>query len=74
MVGGVFFMVITNIKSEKMDNIPLITEEELQNEFDYIIAEKLTIGLLDSGLINEEQSEQIMDLNKQKFKPLLYRI
>ena len=67
-------MKITNIKSEKMDNIPLITEEELQNEFDYIIAEQLTIGLLENGLIDEHQFKQIMDLNKQKLKPLLYRI
>lgn len=50
------------------------TEEELQREYDYIRAEKLTRKLLDLGLITIEEFDKIMALNRESFSPALARI
>ena len=50
------------------------TQEELQREYDYIRAEKLTRKLLDLGLITIEEFDKIMALNRESFSPALARI
>ena len=50
------------------------TQEELQREYDYIRAEKLTRKLLDLGLITIEGFDKIMALNRESFSPALARI
>ena len=49
-------------------------ERELQREYDYIRAEKLTRKLLDLGLITIEEFDKIMALNRESFSPALARI
>lgn len=55
-------------KSEK------ITEDELQNEHDYLVAESLTKKLLEKGLITQTEFEKIMAKNRITFPPLLAEI
>lgn len=55
-------------KSEK------ITEDALQNEHNYLVAESLTKKLLEKGLITQAEFEKIMAKNRIKFPPLLAEI
>lgn len=55
-------------KSEK------ITEDELQNEHDYLVAESLTKKLLEKGLISQDEYDKIMAKNRETFPPLLAEI
>lgn len=52
----------------------LFTEEQLRNEFDYILAEKFTKNLLKKGLISEGEFNKIMAENREKFSPFLGEI
>ncbi|MCD8338519.1 MAG: hypothetical protein LUD18_14865 [Lachnospiraceae bacterium] len=52
----------------------LFTEEQLRNEFDYILAEKFTKNLLEKGLISEGEFNKIMAENCRKFSPFLGEI
>lgn len=47
------------------------TEEELQREYDYILAEKMTKALLDKGLISVDEFNKISERNRQTFSPCL---
>ena len=53
---------LTATEMEKPSN------EELQNEYNYILAEQLTGKLLKSGLITTEEYEQIMARNRKSFR------
>ena len=55
-------------KSEK------ITEDELQNEHDYLVAESLTKKLLEKGLISQDEYDKIVAKNRETFPPLLAEI
>ncbi|WP_077852761.1 SHOCT domain-containing protein [Clostridium felsineum] len=50
------------------------TEEELQHEYDYVRAKKLTKRLLEKGLITVDEFNKIMKLNRQTFSPYLAKI
>ena len=54
--------------------LPKPSEQEMQNEYDYILAEQLTKNLLSQGLITEEEFEKIMARNREFFSPLLSKI
>lgn len=54
--------------------LPKPTDQEMQNEYDYILAEQMTKNLLSQGLITEEEYEKIMDRNCESFSPLLLKI
>lgn len=54
--------------------LPKPSEQEMQNEYDYILAEQLTKNLLSQGLITEEEFEKIMARNRESFSPLLSKI
>ena len=51
-----------------------ITEDELQNEHAYLVAENLTKKLLEKGLITLTEFEKIMENNRITFPPLLSEI
>lgn len=55
-------------KSEKL------TEAVLQNEHDYLVAERLTKKLLERGLISQDEYDKIMAKNRKTFPPLLAEI
>ncbi len=54
--------------------LPKPSEQEMQNEYDYILAEQMTKNLLSQGLITEEEFEKIMARNRESFSPLLSKI
>ena len=47
------------------------TEEQLQNELHFHLAEEMLINLRDKELISREEFNQISKLNRQIFNPLL---
>jgi len=55
-------------KSEKL------SETELKNEHDYLVAESLTKKLLEKGLITQTEYKKIMAKNRITFSPLLAEI
>ena len=48
-----------------------MTQEQLQMEFNYMQAERITKKLLERGLITEEEFEKIMAENKRTFPTIL---
>ena len=54
--------------------LPKPTDQEMQNEYDYILAEQMTRNLLSRGLIMEEEYEKIMARNRESFCPLISKI
>lgn len=56
------------------NDIPRPTNEEMQNEYNYILAEQMTRKLLDKGLISEEEFDKIMAKNRRSFSPFISKI
>ncbi|MEQ3102532.1 SHOCT domain-containing protein [Coprococcus comes] len=54
--------------------LPKPTEKELQNEYNYILAEQMTRNLLDKGLISDDEFNKIMQKNQRTFSPCFSRI
>ena len=52
----------------------LFTQEMLQSEFDYYMAQKLLETLREAGLITKEELDKITAKNRQSFSPYLARI
>lgn len=52
----------------------LFTQEMLQSEFDYYMAQKLLEKLREAGLITKEELDKITAKNRQFFSPYLARI
>lgn len=55
-------------------DIPKPSNEEMQNEYDYILGEQMTRNLLNDGLISKDEFDKIMVRNRQSFSPLLSKI
>ena len=51
-----------------------ITHEELQRDYNYFVADRITKKMLEEGLITQEEYKRIRRLNIQSFKPFLYQI
>ncbi len=51
-----------------------ITEAAIQNEHDYLVAERLTKKLLEKGFISQEEYDKIMAKNRKTFPPILAEI
>ena len=67
-------MKVTKLTTEQIGAAPkkhLYTEEEMQREYNYILAEQITKKLLDKGIITEEEFGKIMAKNRQEFAPFL---
>ena len=69
-------MNVTQITENRIvaEALPKPSEQEMQNEYDYILAEQMTKNLLSQGLITEEEFEKIMARNRESFSPLLSKI
>ena len=50
------------------------TNEEMQNEYDYLLTEQLTKKLLDEGLISSDEFDKIMAKNRKTFSPFISKI
>ncbi len=46
-----------------------MTEETMQKDFEYEMAQKFTKSLMDSGLISTDEYDRISALNREKFSP-----
>lgn len=55
-------------------NVPKPTNEEMQNEYNYYLAEQLTKKLLDEGLISSDEFDKIMEKNRKTFSPFISKI
>ena len=51
-----------------------ISTEQLQREFNYLMAEKLLKKMQEKGLITEGELQKINALNRQTFSPSLAKI
>lgn len=69
-------MNITKLKPGMLidSNLPKTTDEELQNEYNYILAENFTKKLLEKGLISEDEFDKITEKNQEIFSPLFAQI
>ena len=54
--------------------IPRPTDAELQNEYDYLLAENITKKLLEKGLVSVDEFNKIMERNRESFSPFFARI
>ncbi len=57
----------TNIKNETKK----LTQEQLQREYDYILAQKLLKSMLENSLITVDEFHKITALNRKTFSPNL---
>lgn len=69
-------MQVTQITGEglKVVDVLVPTNEEMKNEYDYILAEQMTKKLLSQGLITEDEYEKIMAKNRDSFSPFISKI
>lgn len=47
------------------------TDEELQREYSYYLAQKLLTAMLEKGMISVDEFNKITALNRKSFSPLL---
>lgn len=70
-------MQVTKITDEQQMHISakkVYTQEELQREYDYILAQKILKSTLEKGLISVDEFNKITELNRQTFSPYLAEI
>lgn len=68
-------MNVTEVNGELItESFPKPTNEDLQNEYDYLLAESITKKMLERGLISLDEFDKIMRKNRQKFSPFIGRI
>ncbi|MBP3206367.1 MAG: hypothetical protein J6M66_13205 [Lachnospiraceae bacterium] len=69
-------MQVTKIAGGEIsyNDIPRPTNEEMQNEYNYILAEQMTRKLLDRGLISVDEFDKIMAKNRRSFSPFISKI
>lgn len=69
-------MQVTKIAGGEIsyNDIPRPTNEEMQNEYNYILAEQMTRKLLDRGLISMDEFDKIMAKNRRSFSPFISKI
>ena len=49
--------------------LPRPSDAELQNEYNYILAENITKKLLEKGLVSVDEFNKIMENNRRTFSP-----
>lgn len=70
-------MQVTKLTSEQMNAAPKkheYTEEELQREYGYMLAQQMTRKLFEKGMISEEELHKITTKNREAFSPKLAAI
>ena len=69
-------MQVTKIVNSEIsyNDIPTPTNTEMQNEYNFILAEQMTRKLLDKGLISVDEFNKIMAKNRRSFSPYISRI
>ena len=68
-------MQVTQIADGIMTvDVPKPTDQEMQNEYNYFLAEQMTKKLFDKGLISVDEFNKIMVKNRRPFSPLISKI
>ena len=68
-------MQVTQIADGIMTvDVPKPTDQEMQNEYNYFLAEQMTKKLLDKGLISVDEFNKIMGKNRRSFSPFISKI
>lgn len=70
-------MQITRLEegaSAQKTNVKVFTQEELQREFDFILAEKIVGKMAEKGLITDDELHEISEKNRLIFSPYLREI
>ena len=68
-------MSVTEVNGEIIAKAyPKPTNEDLQNEYDYLFAESITKKMLERGHISSDEFDRIMRKNREKFSPFIGRI
>lgn len=70
-------MQVIKLTQEQMNADPEkheYTEEEMQREYDYLLAQQMTETLLENGLISQEEFNKITVKNREIFSPKLAAI
>ena len=67
---------VHNVKKVTADSLPKInprcmTKEAMQEDFDYMMAQKMTQALLENGLITNDEFDKITAKNKERFFPFM---
>lgn len=55
-------------------DVPKPTNDEMQNEYNYLLAEQLTKKLLDAGLITDDEFTRIIARNRRSFSPFISKV
>ena len=68
--------IISNMPgvTESTPDVPKPTDQEMQNEYNYFLAEQLTKKLLSEELISADEYEKIMEKNRRTFSPFILKI
>lgn len=64
-------MQITKLEGEAAPkpNVNAYSQEDLQNEFDYLLAEMVLKKMVDKGLISDDKCTRISEKNREIFSP-----
>jgi hypothetical protein len=65
---------VTDVKPEIKYEKKLISQEQLQHEYDYFLAQQILESMLKNDLITVGEFNQITALNRQSFSPALAQI
>lgn len=70
-------MQVTKITDEQQ--MPIVakkvyTQEELQREYEYILAQNILKSIIEKGLITIDEFNKITELNRKTFSPYLVEI
>ncbi|MBS5370438.1 SHOCT domain-containing protein [Phascolarctobacterium faecium] len=70
-------MQVTKLTPEQSNAAPKkheYTEEEMQKEYSYMLAQQMTKKLFEKGMISDVELNKIMAKNKETFSPKLAAI
>lgn len=69
-------MKITEIAGAAVlsSEIPRPTDEQLQREYNYILAEQMAKNVLQAGLITEEELVSVMEKCREKYSPVFSKM
>ncbi|MDD2981382.1 MAG: hypothetical protein PHN80_15620 [Hespellia sp.] len=70
-------MQVTKLTPEQMNAAPKkheYTEEEMQKEYTYLLAQQMTEKLLEKGMISVDEFNKITAKNRETFSPKLAAI
>ena len=66
--------IIKGAQISRETEVRSFTEEKMQKDFEYEVAQMLTKRLVDNGLISEDEAVQVSELNKLNFEPFYKEI